>query len=88
MFVSSPPTRKLVFSRHDKNAGAVQKVQALPLEMQEQAARMLLAYAGDEEPVLKLTPEEGDLIEARAEMRRGEFATAAEVEAVFAKYRR
>ena len=67
---------------------AVQKVQALPLEMQEQAARMLLAYAGDEEPVLKLTPEEGDLIETRAEMRRGEFATAAEVEAVLAKYRR
>jgi hypothetical protein len=68
---------------------AVQKVQALPLEMQEQAARMLLAYAGHEEPILKLTPEEeGDLIEAQAEMRRGEFATAAEVEAVFAQYRR
>ena len=68
---------------------ALQEVRALPLEMQEQAARMLLAYAGDEEPVLKLTPEEeGDLIEAQAEMRRGEFATAAEVEAVFAKYRR
>jgi hypothetical protein len=34
-------------------------VRALPLEMQEQAARMLLAYAGDEEPILILTPEEG-----------------------------
>ena len=68
---------------------AVQKVRALPLEMQEQAARMLLAYAGDEEPVLMLTPEEeADLLEAQAEMRRGEFATAAEVETVFAKYRR
>jgi hypothetical protein len=30
----------------------VQKVGALPLEMQEQAARILLAYAGDEEPIL------------------------------------
>jgi hypothetical protein len=68
---------------------AVQKVQALPLEMQEQAARMLLAYAGDEEPILALTPEEeADLLEAQAEMRRGEFATAAEVEGVLAKYRR
>ena len=68
---------------------AVQKVQALPLEMQEQAARMLLAYAGDEEPILILTPEEeADLLEAQAEVRRGEFATAAEVEAIFAKYRR
>ena len=68
---------------------AIREVQALPLEMPEQAARMLLAYAGDEEPFLALTPEEeADLLEAQAEMRRGEFATAAEVEAVFAKYRR
>jgi hypothetical protein len=56
--------------------------------MQEQAARMLLAYAGDEEPILMLTPEEAGLLEAQAEMRRVEFVTAAEVEAVFAKYRR
>ena len=68
---------------------AVEKVQALPLEMQDQAARMLLAYAGDEEPILALSPEEeADLMEAQAEMQRGEFATDAEVEAVFAKYRR
>jgi antitoxin component of RelBE/YafQ-DinJ toxin-antitoxin module len=68
---------------------AVQKVRALPLEMQEQAARILLAYAGDEEPILMLTPEEeADLLQAEAEMRRGEFATGAEVEAVFSKYRR
>ena len=67
---------------------ALEKVQALPLEMQDQAARMLLAYAGDEEPTLALTPEEeADLMEAQAEMARGEFATDAEVGAVFAKYR-
>ncbi len=67
---------------------AVEKVQALPLEMQDEAARILLAYAGDVEPILELTPEEeADLIEAQAEMQRGEFATAEEVEAVFAKYR-
>ena len=67
---------------------AVEKVQALPREMQDQAARILLAYAGDEEPILALTPEEeADLMEAQAEMQRGEFATDAEVEAVFAKYR-
>ena len=67
---------------------AVEKVQALPLEMQDQAARILLAYAGDEEPVLELTPEEeSDLMEAQAEMQRGEFATDAEVEAVLSKYR-
>jgi hypothetical protein len=67
---------------------AVEKVQALPLEMQDQAARMLLAYAGDEEPILALSPEEeADLMEAQAEMQRGEFATDAEVEAVLTKYR-
>jgi hypothetical protein len=67
---------------------ALEKVQALPLEMQDQAARMLLAYAGDEEPILVLSPEEeADLMEAQAERQRGEFATDAEVEAVLGKYR-
>jgi len=65
---------------------AVEKVQALPLEMQDQAARILLAYAGGEEPVLALTPEEeADPMEAQAEMQRGEFATDAEVEGVFTR---
>jgi hypothetical protein len=63
-------------------------MRALPTEMQDQAARILLAYAGDEEPILALTPEEeADLIEAQAEMLRGDFASEAEVEAVFSKYR-
>ena len=67
---------------------AVEKVRALPLEVQEQAARILLACACDEEPILALTPEEeADLLEAQAEMQRGEFATDAEVQAVFAKFR-
>jgi hypothetical protein len=67
---------------------AVEKVQALPLEMQDQAARMLLAYLGDEEPTLVLSrEEEADLMEAQAERQRGEFATDAEVEVVLAKYR-
>jgi len=68
---------------------AVEKVQALPPEVQDQAARLLLLYAGDDESVIELTPEEeADLIEAQAERARGEFATEAEVEAVFSKYRR
>jgi hypothetical protein len=49
---------------------------------------MLLAYAGDEEPVIELTPEEeADLIEAQAEVARGEVASPAEVDAVLSKYR-
>jgi len=67
---------------------AFEKVQTLPPEMQDQAARMLLRYAGEDEPVIELTAEErSDLVEAQAEAARGEFATDAEVQAVFSKYR-
>jgi hypothetical protein len=67
---------------------AVRTARALSPEMQDEIARMVLAYAGHDEPVIELTPEEeADLIEAQAEMERGEFATDSEVEAVFSKYR-
>ncbi len=67
---------------------ALEKVQALPPEMQDQAARMLLIYAGDDAPIAELTPEEeADLIEAKAEVARGELASEAEVEAALSKYR-
>jgi hypothetical protein len=67
---------------------AVETVRRLPSEMQDQAAALLLAYAGDEEPVIELTPEEeADLIEAQGEMVRGEFATEAEVRSTLLKYR-
>ena len=59
---------------------AVQKVRALPAEMQDQAARMLLAYAGDDEPLLELTPdEEADIREAVAEVARGELASVGRI---------
>jgi hypothetical protein len=67
---------------------ALEKVQALPDEMQDQAARMLLAYAGGDEAVIELTAEEeADLIEAQAEVARGEIASPAEVEAELSRYR-
>jgi predicted transcriptional regulator len=67
---------------------AVERMQALPAEMQDQAALMLLTYAGDEEPSIELTPEEeSDLRQALAEMARGELASDDEAEAVFSKYR-
>ena len=68
---------------------AVEKVQALPAEMQDEAARLLLVYAGDDEPTIELTrEEEADLIEALAEMARGESASEVRVDAVLSKYRR
>ena len=67
---------------------AVEKVHALPAEVQDEATRMLLVYAGDEEAMIELRQEEeADLNEARSEMARGEFASDAEVDAVFSKYR-
>jgi hypothetical protein len=67
---------------------AFEKVQALPAEMQDQAAQMLLLYVGEDEPLIELTAEEeADLVEAQAEVVRGEFASDAEVQAVLSKYR-
>lgn len=67
---------------------AIEALQALPPAMQEEAAHMILRYAGDEGEVYRLTPEEAaDLDEADREIERGEIATPREVEAVFAKYR-
>ena len=67
---------------------AVQTARKLPVEQQDDLARMMLSYAGHDEPVIELTPEEEqDLLEAQAEMERGEFATEAEVEAVLSKFR-
>ncbi|SFU41732.1 hypothetical protein SAMN02799631_00573 [Methylobacterium sp. 174MFSha1.1] len=67
---------------------AVRTARALSPDMQDEIARMVLAYAGHDDPVIALTlEEEADLIEAQAEMKRGEFATDAEVEAVLSKYR-
>ncbi|WP_425463637.1 hypothetical protein [Methylobacterium oryzihabitans] len=67
---------------------AVQRVRALPSSQQDELARILLRLAGDEEAIYRLTPEEEvDLIEAEAEIARGELATTAEVDAVFTKFR-
>ena len=68
---------------------AFEKAQTLPAEMQDQIALMLLAYTGEDEPMVDLTPEEeADLIEAKGEVSRGELASAGEVEAVLSKFRR
>lgn len=68
---------------------AVSAARNLPTEMQDDIARMMLSYAGDDERIIELSPEEeADLIDAQAEMARGEFATEAEVQTILSKYRR
>ena len=67
---------------------AIEKVKALSPERQEYAAEVLeqIAAAGDE--VYHLSDEERRLVqEGLAELDRGEFASEAEVRAVFNKYR-
>jgi predicted transcriptional regulator len=67
---------------------ALEAVQALSPEAQDDLARLLLQLIGDEEPVVELTPEEAaDLDASLAEADRGEFAPEEEIRAFGAKCR-
>jgi predicted transcriptional regulator len=66
---------------------AVETVSALPDDVQDDLARILLQLAGVEQPPYELTPDEAaDLDTSLAEAERGEFATDEEVRAVWAKH--
>ncbi len=68
---------------------AVATVSALPDDVQDEAARMLLQFAGIEQEPYELTPEEeADLDASLAAAERGEFATDEEVRAIWAKHGR
>ena len=65
---------------------AVDSVRALPPEVQDELARLLLQLAGEEQPVILLTSEErADLAEADAEIAQGEFATDEQMRSILAK---
>jgi len=65
---------------------AVDSIRALPPEVQDELARLLLQVAGEEQPVILLTPEErADLAEADAEIARGEFATDEQIRSILSK---
>jgi predicted transcriptional regulator len=66
---------------------AIEIVSALPDDVQDDLARILLQFAGVEQPSYVLTPEEeADIDASLAEAERGEFATDDEVRAVWAKH--
>jgi hypothetical protein len=66
---------------------AVATVSALPDEVQDELAAILLQLAGVEQPPIALTAEEeADLDASLAEAERGEFATDEEVRAMWAKH--
>ena len=63
---------------------AVETVSALPDDVQDDLARILLQFAGVEQPPYMLTPEEEAEIDASlGEAERGEFATDEEVRATW-----
>jgi len=66
---------------------AVETARTLPPSMQDDVARLLLQFLGQEQPVIQLTPEEVEsFAESRAQAARREFATDEQVRAVWAKY--
>ena len=66
---------------------AMETVSALPDDVQDDLARILLQLAGVEQPPYELTPEEAADIDASlAEAERGELATDEEVRAMWAKH--
>jgi predicted transcriptional regulator len=66
---------------------AVETVSALPDDVQDDLARLLLQFAGIEQPPYELTAdEEADISASLAEAERGEFATDEEVLAMWAKH--
>jgi len=69
---------------------AIAKVRELPEEEQERAAEQLLMFAElAKQGAYELSAEERAAIEAsKAEVRRGELAADAEVEAAYARFRR
>ena len=59
----------------------------VPPEHQDEIARLVMRLTGKDKAIYALTPEErADLDEADAEIARGQFATDAEVRAVWAKH--
>jgi hypothetical protein len=63
---------------------AIAKVQALPEEVQDEAAEVLFAIASrDEEPVRLDAETKAAILEGLDQARRGEFASAADIERFF-----
>ena len=66
---------------------AVAKARDLSPDLQDEIARLMLAFVGDEDSVYQFTPEEeAELDESEAAEARGDYATDAEIRAIWAKH--
>ena len=66
---------------------ALATARALPADMQDDIARMVLRYAAEDQPVFQFTPdEEASFAQSRSQASRREFASDEEVRAIWAKH--
>jgi predicted transcriptional regulator len=66
---------------------AFEAARSLPLAMQDEMARVVMAMTGEEMPTVQLTPEEeASFEESLAQAERGEFATDDQMRAIWAKH--
>ena len=66
---------------------AFETVRGLPVEMQDDLARMLLQLVGEDQPALQMSAEqEASFDESLGQADRGEFATDEQVRAIWAKH--
>jgi predicted transcriptional regulator len=66
---------------------SIDAARRLPSEMQDELARMVLQFAGQQQSAIELTAEENAaLARSEAAAARGEFATDDEVRAIWAKH--
>jgi hypothetical protein len=66
---------------------AIESVRNLPAEQQDALARLLLQFAGVDQPALELSAEEAaSFEESLAQAERGEFAADEQVRAIWAKH--
>ena len=66
---------------------AIESVRDLPVETQDDLARMLLQFAGVDQPPIELGDEEAESLDVSiAQAERGEFATDEQVRAIWSKH--
>ena len=66
---------------------AMTSARGMSPEMQDEIARMVLAFVGDDASVYRFTAEEAaEQAQADAEEARGDYAREAEVEAIWARH--
>ena len=66
---------------------ALEVTRALPTDRQDDLARVILQLAGEDQPVIELSPEEAaSFNESLVQADRGEFASDDRIRAIWAKH--